>query len=235
MLWFGSIALVLHLSAFGVHALSARSGPWPFGDGNSMGEPPYFIQQPDDWASRLYLQPLRMTHNYHFSTNQVSGPGVSFEVRLKDAAGQVIKTVEFPEKTAWPWTRYRQKMLAQWLGNDIPVGVRQGERIAAKEQKLPAYKIWSRDDDKQPFRLKTVPEHLIRDAVTRGGPAFAPSDWSMLVAKSYMRYLCREHEADSAELVRNSQEAIRPESLIAGQVVGNFDRMVSIFEVYHAE
>jgi len=231
LLWFGSIALVLHLSAFAVHALSARTGPWPFGDGNSMGEPPYFVQAPDELGRRAYLEPLRMTHNYHFSTNLVSLPGVSFEVRLKDATGQVIKKVEFPDKTAWPWTRYRQQLLAQWLANDQPVGARQGERIAAPKQNARTYQIWNRDDDKQPYRLKTVLEHLI----PRDRPVFAPSDWSLLIAKSYMRYLCREHGAASAELVRTSQDAVRPESLIAGQVVGSFDRMVSIFEEYHAQ
>jgi hypothetical protein len=37
-----------------------------------------------------------------------------------------------------------------------------------------------------------------------------PSDWSLELAKSYTRYLCRAHRAASGEVVRHSRESILP-------------------------
>ena len=51
-----------------------------------------------------------------------------------------------------------------------------------------------------------MPEHLI----PRDRPVFRPSEQSLLLARSYARYLCRTHGAATAELIRHTGEPITP-------------------------
>jgi hypothetical protein len=41
-------------------------------------------------------------------------------------------------------------------------------------------------------------------------PYMRPSEWSMILARSYIRYLCREHDAVSGELLRRHRNSIQP-------------------------
>ena len=54
------------------------------------------------------------------------------------------------------------------------------------------------------LRLKKEVKHKVPNE------RFAPSEWSKVLSQSFMRYLCREHGMQSAELVRYSKEAIMP-------------------------
>ena len=40
-----------------------------------------------------------------------------------------------------------------------------------------------------------------------------PSPWSLLLARSYARHLCRLHGAHSAELTRHSRQPVSPEMM----------------------
>src|ERR1700704_4798093 len=82
-----SVLIIAHLLALGGLALAARSGPWPTEFGTSMEMPPQFAQEINDLSVPYYLDLVRMTHNYHFSSNHPEQPGIYFEVELKDDKG----------------------------------------------------------------------------------------------------------------------------------------------------
>src|ERR1051325_9289805 len=70
----GSGFAVWHLLAIALLALEARSGPWFVSriGGPSEAEGPKFAQVVTSNATLpYYLEPLRMTHNYHFNSNRV--------------------------------------------------------------------------------------------------------------------------------------------------------------------
>ena len=201
-----SLAILAHLTAIITWPLSAGSGPWPGPENGSFrAPPPDFAQKIGVNLTAPYLNAIKMTHDYHFSSNVPGGPVATFEVRLKDERGQAITTVTIPEKNTNAWVRHRQSLLAQGLAEDVPVVPPSGENIPAPNQAVKMVKIL---DSKDPHLLtiKEVEEHLI----PRGQPVFAPSDWSMLLARSYVRHLCREHGAASGELIRHSRMPATP-------------------------
>ena len=124
----GTVFVAFHFLVLGAHVLSSRSGPWPSPFGQSPAEGPQFAGAIASAAFPWYLEPLRFTHDYHFNTNRVSLPEVKFEIKLYNKLGQVIDTLEFPEKTANPWVKHRLDLLAQNLAGDVPVEARQAER-----------------------------------------------------------------------------------------------------------
>jgi hypothetical protein len=74
--------------------------------------------------------------------------------------------------------------------------------------------------------LRPVPAHL----VPRDRAVYRPSDWSMLMARSYVRHLCREHGAVKGELIRHTFDPVPPAVLFLespnpaefGELVSNF-------------
>lgn len=202
-----SFGIVLHLGALVVLVTAAPSGPWNTPVGPSPALAPEFAGVMLSRLEPSYFQPLQLTHNYHFATDQVESPTVTFEVVLKDENGKVIETVAFPQKNANRWLQQRQRLLAQNLGQDQPVMRRQGEQIAAPGQQVKTVTIWERGP--QEFTLKKTSILLIPE----NQPVSRPSEWSLVVAKSYMRYLCRKHGATTATLIRYSRDPISPVAL----------------------
>ena len=121
LIWAGSAVIVFHFLAILMLVLAAQSGPWAtvhFGD--SPAEGPMFAAKVNSVLAPWYLQPLRMTHNYHFASNRVTMPEIFFEARLKDDQGNVT-TLKFPDPDASWWIRHRHSLLAMGLGDDILV------------------------------------------------------------------------------------------------------------------
>jgi hypothetical protein len=171
------------------------------------------------------LKFLKMTHNYHFATNRPGAAAAYLEVRLKDASGNEVATVKFPDDGANFWVRHRQSVLVSWFTDDVPVMPPQGEVVAAPHQQVPTVTIWDSTGPRR-LRLRTVPEHLI----PRDRPVYRPSEVSMLLARSYARYLCRLYGAASADVVRHSKEPIPPVVLFQDDTpAGAFDELVSDF------
>jgi hypothetical protein len=182
----------------------------------------------------LHGEYLRVVHSYHFMSNRAGDvPGVRFEVRLKDANGKALETVKFPEASANPWVRHREQLLAAGLAPDMPVEMPQGEVLPAPGAKSPTVSMWAIPGDtfggpggetkiEQPangkiqLHLRKVPQHL----VPRNRPVMQPSDWGILLARSYARYLCRSHGAATAEVVRYSRDSIPPEAMTTAQSAG---------------
>lgn len=223
----GSLAIGFHLFAVGVGALAAPSGPWPNMEGAGGMEvmPPQFANYLNEQVANRYLKPIKMTHHYHFASNRPGLPAVYFEVKLKDEAGQEVATLKFPEANVNYWVHHRQMQLANSLGNDMPVENQSGEVIAAPNRAPPSIIIWEIVEN-QKVKLQTVSLHKI----PRDRPVWRPSQWSMLLARSYGRYLCRTHNAASAEVIRHNKQPIPPAVLFMGNVrAENFDDFISVF------
>jgi hypothetical protein len=203
-----SLAIVFHFVAVLSGALAAHSGPWPSPDEPTMEGPPAFAASLHQAVGPSYLSWLKLTHNYHFPSNMPNVQGTYFEVRLKDAQGQEITTLRFPDPQANAEVRSLQQELARWLVDDVPFRPPQGERIAAPGREADTMLIWNPTGERR-MNLQKVPEHLI----DRDRPIYGPSDWSLLLARSYERYLCRKHGAASAELIRHVRFPIPPSEL----------------------
>ena len=218
------IGVGVHLLIITALVLGAPSGEWYTPMGPSMAEGPQFVKPVTEVAVPYYLEPLRQTHNYHFMTNNTEQPGVYFEVKLKDKDGQVLKTLKFPDEKAQPWVRHRQQLLAQGLAQDQPVPPPQGEIIGRVE-----FTIWDSEPGSQELLLKKVPQRL----VPRDRPVMMPSDWSLTLAKSYARYLCRTQHAAKAEIIRHTREAWQPSYLlIPREAIPPNDKLVCNFGEY---
>jgi hypothetical protein len=201
----GSVAITAHVLALIVSALDATSGPWVTMEGPALSPPPPFALSLNRQVSPMYLRWILFRSNYRFTSDRPETPGVEFEVHLKDEAGKPLTTVHFPDPNANFWVRQRQTLLAQGLARDDPVQPLAGEAVAAPHQQVRTVPIWDGGPDRQLY-IREVPEHLI----PRDRPVMRPSEWSMLLARSYVRYLCRAHGAASGEIARRLREPVHP-------------------------
>jgi len=201
----GSLAILFHFFAILTNVLAAPSGPWPSFEGPRMEDPPQLPLSINTAIGPPYLRPIRMTHNYHFNSNRTSNPSIRLEVRLKDEAGNLLTTVTLPDPNANPWVYHRQEMLVRWLSEDMPVMASTMESIPAPGQQARKVAMWDREPgDKPVLKLIERPEHL----VPKDRPVLRPNDWAMLLVHSYVRYLCREHNAAKAEVIRHSKQPL---------------------------
>jgi hypothetical protein len=207
----GSLAIAAHLLAVLCMALAVRTEPMqtPFG-GDSQFAAPKFAELVNDTAMPNYLRFLKMTQNYHFASNHPGVPDVMFEVRLKDAQGKEMEVLKFPDPKANFWVRHRQRLLARGLANDQPIeplpNEPVGEVIAAPGKQLEKVQFWDGPDEHH-VHIRNEVKHLVpRDRPIVTGP----TQWSLLLAQSYARYLCRSHGAASAEISRRMRNNIPP-------------------------
>jgi hypothetical protein len=149
---------------------------------------------------------------------------VYLEIRLRDSAGGPLTSVRIPDEAASHWVRLRQQLLVRGLIPDQPVIPRPGEAVAAPGRDVPAVPIWDMAEP-QHLRLQRVPEHLL----PRDRPVSRPSEWALLLARSYARHLCRVHGASSAELVRHTRYPIPPAVLFEEPPPGAFEELIAHF------
>jgi len=201
-----SAAIAFHFLAVGALVLAASSGPWPTPFGSSPATGPKFAEMVHQVTQPNYLDHLRMSHNYHYFTNRPEHPTVWFEIQLKDKDGKVKETRKFPQDNVNPWVRFRQSLLAQNLADDEPVQLPRGEILPAPGQKMPTVSYWDSPENEKVFKLQTKPIHL----VPRNRQVFRPREWSLALARSYMRHVCREEGFAKAELIRHTREPVLP-------------------------
>jgi len=200
----GSVVIAGHLFAVLCIALAAPSGPWPMQLGNSTAFGPQFARSVEETVGPNYLSPIKMTYNYHSPTNRPEMTAIYLEVKLKDEAGQLIKTVRIPDENANFWVRHREQLLARALGEDEIVELT-SEIIPAPNQKVPTVEIWESDKgNEHTLKLSEVPQHL----VPRNRMVWKPSPLARVLARSYVRYLCRVHGAASGELIRHHKDPV---------------------------
>ena len=229
-----SLVILFHLVAIGASSLSADSGPWPVDEGVDWATPPQFaglIVRGESWNIRPYLSLLKMTHNYHFISNRPE-PVTRFEARLLDAEGNETRTLQFPDANANSIVRNYQQLLAEGLAEDELIEPPAGEFIPAPNQPVRTVRIWEIDEN-GPGKISTVEEHLI----PRDQPIYGPSEWSLLLARSFSRDLCRAHGVASVELVRSIKDYIPPGVMFMDGVPAPdaFDAGRVSFGVIHAQ
>jgi hypothetical protein len=225
----GSVAIMVHLLAVTTVVLAAPSGPWVTPEGPALSTPPPFALSLNRVATPAYLQWVKLTHPYRFASNRSDVPAVIFEVNLKDDAGRPMATFKLPDPKANYWVRHRQSQLAGGLAPDQLVQPRPGEVLPAPNQKIETVSIWEGGPDRN-LRLREVPEHL----VPRDRQVWRPSEWSMLLAESYVRYLCRAHGAASGELVRRTRQPVHPALLFMPEPPpGEFEDLIAHFGEFH--
>jgi hypothetical protein len=222
--------IVWHFMAILGTALGARSGPWPVNGELGWATPPQFAQEINSLCGS-YLWALNLTSDYHFPSDR---PQLAsrFEVRLRDAQGNELEVVQIPDPSANAFVRHRQSLLADGLAADMAVEAPPGEFVPAPNQPVRTVVYWNFEGG--PIgALRTIEEHLIpRDQQVTG-----PTDWALLLARSYSRYLCRTHGAASAEIVRHTKDAIPPDVLFADSPpqAAAFDSAAASFGVFHAQ
>jgi hypothetical protein len=238
----GSLFVVGHLGAVVFLVLGAQSGPWPTPYGESNADGPYFAQKIGSFLSDNYLRHLRMTHNYHFVSNRTDEEYVAFDVILRDAKGVEIKKVSIPDPDANFWVRHRQKILARNLVPDVPVAPAGAEKLAAPGKKLQKIPFWEPVEEKkeglplpnQPSTTKLVIRRELEHLIPRDRPVSKVSDWSMVVAEEYQRFLCEKYDAAKSDLIRYYRQPVLPEYLAIRQAPNAFPEIISYFEEYRA-
>ena len=204
----GSAFALWHILAVGMLALAHRSGPWPAPPpiGVDHQEGPQFAKVLSNSVTfPTYIQPLRMTNNYHFVSNEPGMNALFIEVHLKNEQGVVFKTLKFPDDKANFWVRHRQNVVVRGLAGDQPVQVPITERLAPAGQSPRLYEFWEMTPQGE-LKLSKKPGNQV--PVDRN--PFRPSDGAKVLAESYMRHLCKKHNAASAELVRHHRDPVMP-------------------------
>jgi hypothetical protein len=220
----GSLLIVFHLGTVAIHVVAAPSGPWPGMEGSEPAPPPQFSVLADENVAAPYLTRLKMTHNYHFPSNRASAPGAELEFRLCDEEGEVFKTVTFPDPKASAAVRRRQALALRWFTDDRAIQPPQGEKIPPPGGKIPEVATWDDvEGEMRKLNLTWVPEIEVK----RNRPVFGPTEWSLVVLRSFVRYLCQVHGADNAEVVRTSREPIPPRILFEREVPPLMDKLQS--------
>jgi hypothetical protein len=237
----GSAAILFHLTAIVFPILDVPSGPWFTRQGPQQADAPAFAHAASGLAT-AHAEYLRVAHSYHFVSNRPDIPSVEFDVRLRNDKGEVTETLHFPDAQANPWVRHRQGLLASALAFDFPVE-RPGSDVIFPAGQAPTVDIWAlKGEDLSPQpglpppppamdakvlrELRTVPQHR----VPRNREVMRPSELSLILARSYARYLCRTHGAASAEIVRHVRDPIPPAPLYGQEAPPMaFDEFVASF------
>jgi hypothetical protein len=234
----GSLAILYHLAAIIIPILDVPSGPWVTPEGPRPLAAPEFAHGANGLAT-LHAEYFRIAHGYHFVSNRPGDiPGVQIEVRLRDKDGTLMETLRFPDPAANAWVRHRQEVLASALAPDLPVESPRSEVIPAPGQQPTTLAIWALagedlaglsdvpppTDSKLPLELRRVVQHRL----PRYRAAMRPTEWSLLLARSYARYLCREHGAASAEIVRHTREPV-PYGVLTGARTPDLDEVVASY------
>jgi len=229
----GSAAIILHFAAVVCGALAVPSGPLLSREGPEQAMPPRFASAIADLGPTYYLTHLRLAYNFR-NASRPQQPGVFFKVRLKDADGREMKVLQFPDPDANFWVHQRQSLLVQALADDQNVPPPQGEVIAGPGQQVPTVQYWDAVEGSSAgggpggrlLRLRKVPQHL----APREREVMRPSDWSLLLVRSYARYLCRTEGAASAEILRHTREPVSPGMLFVDNPQPTaFEELVSNF------
>lgn len=217
-----SVVIVAHFVAVIARILSPMSGPWVTREGPSMSTPPQFAYDMNR-VVEPYLRSIKLTSNYHYEGNRPGRPAAKLMIRMKDPSGHEQTETILPDSKANRMVQNRQQRLARWLADDQPVAAPIGEMIAAPNANAPTTQIWEQVGNRQ-LRLATTPTHLI----PRDRGVFRPSDWSLLVLRSYGRRLERKSGTGEPQLLRGTFEPIPPAVLFMDNLPrGAFEELVS--------
>ncbi len=210
----GSLLVVFHLGSVVLNAMSAPSGPWPGRDrdGNPVVEPvppPHLVSMVLEKGPAAYLRAIKQSHTSHFRSNRPGGPEAYLKIELYDKNGISVKSLRFPDPQASAAVQNRQTALVNWLTEDETVRPSMTEKVAAPGAVAPTITVW---DWNQLDRTNVLVE-MDENDIPRDRPTFRPSSWSLIVLRSLVRYLCRAHGAESADVDRYHRMPVDPQIL----------------------
>lgn len=205
----GSVLVLLHLYCAVASAWNVYSGPWamPTGNGSSEAEAAPFANSA--WRAfglaENYQQFVKVTVPFRFNTIRQEGLEIKAELVLRDSSGKVVSRQKFPDPEASSVIQYRQRLLAQQLGNDIPLPPQESIIIAPGGGKLPVVRYWVNESDHRLVLKEADPNTIPRNQMF-----MQPSDWQYIVAKSYVRHMKRQQPDAKVELLRFWSEPVNP-------------------------
>lgn len=204
-----STLIVFHFFCALITALFASSGPWPAPMGSMEALPPQFAITMGRSVAEPYQHILKTNSPFRFISIKQEQIDIAFEAVMRDANGTVKSKHVWPDPDAPEAIRYRQRLLAQQLGNDIPLPPQESIIIAPGGEKLRTVRWWHPEGDHRMILKQDSP-----NAVPRNQTFMQPGDWQFIVAKSYTRYLSRVHPETKVEIIRTWCEPVQPMVLI---------------------
>lgn len=206
----GSALILFHLFCALITTLFMSSGPWPIpGGGSAEWLAPEFAITAGTTIAEPYQRVFKNTHAFRFPSIKQEGLEITMEVVLRDATGTVTSKHSFPAPEAPASVRYRQLVLAQQLGNDMPLPPQTGVIIAPAGEKLPTVRWWHQEADRRMVLKEADP-----NTVPRNQSFMTPSPFQYIVAKSFARFLGRQHPGQKVEIIRAWHEPILPMVLL---------------------
>lgn len=200
-----SLLLLFHLVALAALGLASESGPWVFPDEDGNAHPPFFAQKLFA-STRQYRQALHLIEDYRFASNELSLADHRIEIRCTPKESAEGETLKFPDPGALPGTRHRQSLIARVLADYKPLEPPAGEKIPPPGQRPNVATYWMRTEDGSSASLVRVPEHLL----PRDQALVAPTDYSMILARSLARHAALRTKKDKAEVVLISKPTYGP-------------------------
>lgn len=227
-----TFGICVHFLAVIATVLAAPSGPWPSQmEGAQPAHAPFFAEQISNKLDP-WLSTLKLSSNFHFNECR---PTIStrFEAVLRDELKNEIKRLKFPEETSMPSVRHRHLLLSMELSQDEPLEALAGEWVPSPGKEPRQLPVWRVAEGSREGALGTIAENVI----PRDRPIFAPSQTAQIAARSYSRFLCREHHAATCEIVRYTRILYAP-MLLTEPTDPNpapFEEESRSFGVTHAE
>lgn len=125
---------------------------------------------------------------------------------------------------------------ARKLVEDDIIQIPLADLTEPKEKEVPAIPFGTPSADQKKEKEKknyfvhvAIPEDRI-GAVPRNRPMMGPSDWSLVLTRSYLRHLCRKYNAKSCELIRHSRDSVQPVNMYFNEPLpDSFSEMVASF------
>jgi hypothetical protein len=208
----GSVAILFHLTAITVVILDAPSGPWMTSRGPNLVPGPTFSESIREPTTYLHTQFLKMAPTFRFDSSYTNHHHAFFDVRLRRKKGdEPFAFHRIPDPKANPWVRHRQELLARALVVDAIIQPPTGDNIPAPGQKPRILKIWEESPQDRMLKIREVPEHLL----PRERQVQRPAEWSLLLVRSYARYLGRRYDAELVEIIRHHRDPLPPAVLLS--------------------
>jgi hypothetical protein len=202
-----SVVILFHLTAIAVAVLDAPSGPWLTPRGPNLVPGPAFVESIREPTTYVHTQFLKMAPTFRFDSSYPNLPHAFLEVRLRRQKGdEPFATHRIPDPKANLWVRHRQELLARGLVVDPLVSPPAGDVIPAPGQKPRILKIWEESPQDRMLKIREVPEHLL----PRDRQVQRPAEWSLLLVRSFGRYLGRRFGAEYVEIIRHHRDPLPP-------------------------
>lgn len=223
-----SVVIAFHLVAVTASVLAIPTGPWVVFGGTGMASPPRFADRLVDAPPiRGYLQALHLTDGHRSLWNGVPEQA-RIEAVLLDDNDKELGTLTFPDAKATGTVRQRQLLMALALNSEEMLPPATSEEVPAPGAVVDTVSFF-RSLDGRKFERVEIDKNLL----PRNRNNMTPTDWAMINARSFGRYLTKKHNATKVEL-RVKLRPIMPPDWVESPPGGtNFTDIVKILGVFY--